>query len=364
MSLLTKEFLEIKTARRECYEIIQKLGSGRNSSRLEEIVNELHEVHNVADFDNMMTSLSNLLDTVDKFYDPLSEPSDKHTISLYATAMYKLIKTAYEIVHKSLTDISNDTAMDAFTMHCMDTDGMIINTIDRYQRHIDLYEHVENMSVDCHDITRTYIDSISSLIYIKSRSDSKSAAVYKLIAVYYPKFYEASWEFVLSEIDYKIIALNTTTNPIVRIQKSSLPSLTTYPKDADKQITGSFVTSRGYGEWVIDHYRQKISNMITPNHKSRIPEDQLLWLEKSDIIRNCILLPDKDTGELYVVCKYGDTPYVLFINPELYSSVDEHFIISGLDILNPESPDPNPIRRELRLNVPRKIKYEYVPDEI
>lgn len=352
--------------KQECYALINTVSKSDVSDSIIDVLKEiLLNAHKYAPdeavdmFDSVMGKFHEIVSYCRERFIPTTTPSHYFNLNVYATVMYKIIQSILFCANDNSSS-EKDSVYDA---HVLDIDNMIINTIKNYDAHLNKLWNNDELSVECHTVTKIFIDGISSLIFIKGLTFPDSAQVYKFITVFHPKFYEMAWENVGEMIGSRTGQFKGSFSSDFRVSKRVLPSTTLY---SDPIIpVEEFLQKRGYPKFVYDNFCNKIDNLFTDKHRGSIPKNALLWLIKSDVVTDITTVPDKSTQALYQVCKYEGVPYVLFVNPEYLSKNSEHIIISGMELIDDnESVEKGAFRRELSLRVPVKEKYEYVADEV
>ncbi len=250
-------------------------------------------------------------------------------------------------------------------------DTMILFTISDYETNIGLFrQNGDPMAVGGKTATDTYITAVALLLasydYYKTPYVHKHKPVYDLIARFSINTHDIiDWR----ELSERIETLTKKFVKAVTFPVSYFDELRTpkYARPTDR-VAGTedvleFLDRVGFPQWVYDHYSNKIEHILCPNHRSEIPEDHLMWITKTPDIGSLIRVPDKDSHVLYAVCRYQDGIYVLYIDPDTFVKDPEHYIISGMELLDENDPAPSP-RRKLSLQIPATPKYRYVKDDI
>lgn len=353
-------------------EMIKKIPISPARDILVELMTKVDSVDTIEKFDDMMDRLWSVATwiTSNRMPAPTDHPERIHEVSALCKVMWKMIDHAASAVI-SLPNSTNDEKAKINVGTYMYLDRMILRMLEIYEYHNDKIRENDSLSVDCRNITDAYTTCMGVLTraYSNSKSErrAKYADIYKLIAKFAINSYESSWTVLCDDIDkmyyyagrFTVIDDELIPQDVRNIQ---MPQALTSNGQPIEDVT-KYLEDNGYPAWAQDKFHNKIEHILCPNHNSELPENCKLWLSKTNKITSLIMVPDVQTGELYAVCRCEDGIYVLFVDPDTFSREPEHYIISGMELLDENEPVPPP-RRKLRLLVPTTVKYEYVEDEI
>ena len=348
--------------------VIRTLPNSPARNVLIEVMTMVGTVDNIDAFESMMNKLWPAVNWVltERMPDPVKYPERIHEVTAICNVMRMMINDAILSTLNTQSSL-NDEKLKVNTASYLFVDRMVMRMIEVYEFHNKALKENDSVAIDGRNITELYITCIATLLtsYLgyKSERATKRMHTYKLIATFAVQSYETSWGVIADEINSCMSKISWASALDTVYPDEVVPQMP-ITRTNDSESVLSFITSQGYPEWIVkDSFRNKIEHSLCPNHSPIIPEVCRVWLQKTPAIKSLILVPDKQSSDLYMVCRYEDGIYVLFINPDTFQDTTEHYIISGMELVDDDAPTPPP-RRKLRLTVPMTPKYRYVQDEI
>ena len=337
---------------------------------LVELMLKVGTIDTIDKFADMMDRLWSVTTWIESHMPSPTEPERIHEVSAICRVMWDMINDAVSSVISSPNSTAGEYSKINVVAYLY-LDKMILKMLEIYDYYNTSFRKNDSATFDCRGISDTYTACMGVLIraYSNSKNErrAKYADIYKLLAKFAVDSYDMSWTELCAEIDdvyyfagkHTIIDDESFPKEVLDVNMPSGPTINGQPsEDVTKYLERS-----GYPSWVQDKFHNKIEHILCPNHRAEIPENCKIWLAKTNKITSLITVPDMQTGELYAVCRCEDGIYVLFVDPDTFSQNPEHYIISGMELLDENSPAPPP-RRKLRLLVPTAVKYEYVEDEL
>lgn len=348
--------------------VIRTLPNSPARNVLIDVMTMVGTVDNIDAFESMMNKLWPAVNWVlsERMPDPVKYPERIHEVTAICNVMRMMINDAMLSTLNEPSSV-NDYKLRVNIASYLFIDRMIMKTIDVYEFHNKALKENDSIAIDCRNITEMYITCIATLLasYIgyKSERATKRMNTYKLIAKFAVQSYETSWTVISDEID-SYMSKMACASTLDTIYPDEIVPQMPITKTNDPESVLAFIELHGYPNWIVkDSFRNRIEHSLCPNHSAIIPEGCRVWLQKTPAIKSIILVPDKQSSDLYTVCRYEDGIYVLFIDPDTFQDTAEHYIISGMELVDDDAPNPPP-RRKLRLTIPMTAKYRYVQDEL